>query len=346
MPALPSIREITLPERGFSSLSRRRRVIASAVWTGAAIGAGAAALLAADALWLRAVAVVAVAGCSVLAARYFALSVAAAGVDEHGLEEALALANVGYWTWDLRRGALYYSPTCGTALGHDPAELRASLSAWGKLVHPDDLPRARAALDAWIAGQAPQYDLEVRLRAADGSWRRIRDRGHRLEYAGDGRVTRATGLHIDIDRRRSVPSDASEGWMLIVDDDPDVRLIIETAARRLGYRAFSVDRAATALAVVAALPDVRIVITDHDMPGMTGIELAAALRSVGSDVPVLLTSGRSRDELGVAAASAFLPKPFSVDELRQALARLLPPPLDRAPEVVRGSIADDGSGPA
>lgn len=327
VPPLPALADLSLAE-GDASPSPSRRVLASAAWAGGAIGAAAAAVLASDAPWLRALAVAAVAVCSVFAARRSRPLVALAPAGDRDLEGALALADVGYWRWDLRHRSLSYSPTCASMLGHDPVQLGASISAWGKLVHPEDLARARAALDAWISGESPAYDVQVRIRTADGAWRWIRDRGHLLERDDAGKPIHVTGLHIDVDDHHHAPAASDAGWLLVVDDDPDIRLVIETAARRLGYRAISVDRAMTALAVVAALPDVRLIVSDHDMPEMTGIELVTALRQRGSDIPLLLTSGRPSDEIAVGKASAFLPKPFSLEEFRLAVTRLVPPRLD------------------
>ncbi len=58
--------------------------------------------------------------------------------------------------------------------------------------------------------------------------------------------------------------------------------------------------------------EIAIVVSDIQMPNMSGVELAHRIRKARSDVPVLLISGSEFDRLGLArvleVASAFLPK--------------------------------------
>jgi CheY-like chemotaxis protein len=87
------------------------------------------------------------------------------------------------------------------------------------------------------------------------------------------------------------------------------------------------------------------VITDIDMPGMSGPELARALTDRHPDTPVLFISGRPAPEgLADAAAgrpAAFLAKPFALSELRAAIAALAGDPGPGADRVRRPNAGQE-----
>ena len=121
----------------------------------------------------------------------------------------------------------------------------------------------------------------------------------------------------------------SSGWarILFVEDDEDQ---LDTTPRLLQTMGFSVEGEgdpANAAALVADDPHrFDLVITDYDMPGMSGIQLARRLAEVAPDLPVILVSGR---EDAVVAAS-HLPnirrvviKPYDKDDLSNAMSGVL-----------------------
>ncbi len=76
-----------------------------------------------------------------------------------------------------------------------------------------------------------------------------------------------------------------------------------------------------ALAVVDARP-VDAVLVDLGMPGMSGAEVVAALRSRRPRLPIVLCSGYDRIQRGPVVADAYLPKPFELEALQGTLERL------------------------
>jgi DNA-binding NtrC family response regulator len=112
--------------------------------------------------------------------------------------------------------------------------------------------------------------------------------------------------------------------VLVVDDD---RSLCETLAAGLGRRGFDVawrTSAAEALAEVAA-HDFDVIVTDLNMPGMTGIELCARIAEVRGEVPVVVLTAFGSFETAVAAIRAgaydFIGKPVQLDLLVIALRR-------------------------
>ena len=121
-------------------------------------------------------------------------------------EERYALAvravNDGIWDWDLPSDLIYLAPRWHAILGHPERSGHERPEAWFRLVHPDDLLRLRASIDAHLAGDVPHLESEHRMRHADGSWRWVLTRG--LAIRGiDGTATRMAGSLSDITDRRT-----------------------------------------------------------------------------------------------------------------------------------------------
>lgn len=108
---------------------------------------------------------------------------------------AFVASGDGLWDYDLRTTEIHYDDRCATMLGYEAGSIGSHLGAWGKLVHPGDLSRARDALDAFVRGTSPNYEVEVRLRAADGGWRRVLDKATVVERDDEGRPARLVGVH-------------------------------------------------------------------------------------------------------------------------------------------------------
>jgi two-component system response regulator AtoC len=110
--------------------------------------------------------------------------------------------------------------------------------------------------------------------------------------------------------------------VLVVDDEENLRLVLETMLRRHGY---TVKAAASAEAALAALeafgPD--FVLADVRMGGMSGIELTRELAARGSSVTVIVMSAYGSIELALEAMKAgaydYVAKPFKQDEVLLAL---------------------------
>ena len=102
----------------------------------------------------------------------------------------------------------------------------------------------------------------------------------------------------------------------IVDDDDAIRRALTMLARSAGYEARSYASAEAALEQLT--PDsAGCVVTDVRMPGMSGLDLQAALRARGVDLPVIVITGHGDVPMAVRAlkqgAADFLEKPFDDD---------------------------------
>jgi PAS domain S-box-containing protein len=127
---------------------------------------------------------------------------------------------------------------------------------------------------------------------------------------------------------QSLPTAAADAEIvLVVEDEARVRAMSCEALRELGYTVHEAASGEEALRIFAALDKVDLVFTDVVMAGMSGRQLADALRAASPGLKVLYTTGYTRNAVvhnGVLDKGvAFLPKPFSVEELAVKLRAVL-----------------------
>ena len=118
--------------------------------------------------------------------------------------------------------------------------------------------------------------------------------------------------------RAARESSLASQLVLVVDDVESVRRLIARTLTQHGYAVREASGAAEALKIADA-DNVALVITDVDMPGMNGLELASRLTEQWPGIRILVVSGQVAD----AGSFAFLPKPFARTELLRRVAELL-----------------------
>jgi signal transduction histidine kinase len=111
--------------------------------------------------------------------------------------------------------------------------------------------------------------------------------------------------------------------VLVVDDDPLILTSTAAMLDDLGHTVLQASAGARALDVLRAGPKVDLVITDQMMPGMTGIELARAIKQDWPDVPVILASGYTDLPDGLDPPTPRLTKPYRQPELAACIAGVL-----------------------
>jgi CheY-like chemotaxis protein len=116
--------------------------------------------------------------------------------------------------------------------------------------------------------------------------------------------------------------------VLVVDDDPRNRKLMEMLIQADGFAVRSVDSGPAALAAVAAEPPEHILL-DIMMPGMDGFDVLRRLKAdpLVSRIPVVMVTAlddeASRTRLGAAGASRVITKPVDRWALRACLAEFL-----------------------
>lgn len=135
--------------------------------------------------------------------------------------------------------------------------------------------------------------------------------------------------------------------VLVAEDDPGLRSVLERGLREHGYIVDAVvdgDEALTYLRSYAY----EVAVLDWRMPNTTGVEVIAKMRARGDRTPVLLLTARDATEDRVQGlnegADDYLVKPFSFPELIARLSALQRrPPLTLAPVLICGDVSFDPS---
>ncbi len=117
----------------------------------------------------------------------------------------------------------------------------------------------------------------------------------------------------------------TEGQVLLVDDDPAQLRVRELILRNAGFIVHVATSAESAMALLRAVPEkIGVVVTDHFLPGRSGVELVRELRLDLPDLPVLVLSGMPDIEEEYEGLNArFRTKPVPPGELIRVLQDLL-----------------------
>ena len=116
------------------------------------------------------------------------------------------------------------------------------------------------------------------------------------------------------------------GTILLVEDEPMVRTVAERALTRHGYKVLTANNGEEALEIVDRGDEIALLISDVVMPLMDGPTMVRQARKTRPDLPILFMSGYAEEQLRKSidiANVAFLPKPFSVKELAEAVRKAL-----------------------
>ncbi len=121
------------------------------------------------------------------------------------------------------------------------------------------------------------------------------------------------------------PCHASPAVILVVEDTEELRSSVVEYFRIVGFDVIATENAGAALAAIDSGIHVDLVFTDINMPGaMDGVGLARWLSVNRPLLPIILTSGEPRPELGRAAPHyRFVRKPYSLDALEHDIRQLV-----------------------
>ncbi len=128
----------------------------------------------------------------------------------------------------------------------------------------------------------------------------------------------------DRDARAGTWAAAKPHTVLLVEDEYIVRLVLEEMLQRLGYRVLAVENGEAALALFDVhAQEIELVVFDMSMPGMSGDTLFTMLKAAAPELKTLLTTGYSDnepiEEMRARGLNGFLPKPFTLQQVRETL---------------------------
>jgi len=115
-----------------------------------------------------------------------------------------------------------------------------------------------------------------------------------------------------------------EPVILVVDDEPLIRVLAKRFLERSGYKAMEAGSGAEALRVLRQQPcNIALLLTDIVMPGISGIELAQEAHALQPALPVIFLSGYSSRLADSVDSYPCLQKPFKRQELVRLVAKAL-----------------------
>ncbi len=164
-----------------------------------------------------------------------------------------------------------------------------------------------------VHGLAAQSGGTMKIDSAPG-------RGTRVELWLPAADTGVEQEFVEQEEGGPVSEQAGPLVVLVVDDDALVGMGTAAMVEDLGHAPIEAMSGPAALKLLTNRPDIKLVITDQAMPGMTGIELANEIRRLKPGLPIILASGYADLPLGQTTDLPRLAKPFRQEELAEAIA--------------------------
>jgi len=117
--------------------------------------------------------------------------------------------------------------------------------------------------------------------------------------------------------------------ILVVDDDPDIRIMIKIMLEFKGYTVVTLERGETSEEMLMS-GEFGLVIMDMLLSGMNGVDICARIKQNKSiaHIPIIMISAHpnARASCLEAGADDFIAKPFDMQEILMAIDRLMPGP--------------------
>jgi len=148
------------------------------------------------------------------------------------------------------------------------------------------------------------------------------------------RILQAAGEHVTISTREvlaPMPVENPKETVLVVDDDPAVRLVVAEVLTDLGYAFIEAADGAAALKVLQSEVRIDLLITDVGLPNnLNGRQVADAGRTIRPDLKVLFITGYAENAVvhhgHLGHNMHIMMKPFALDALRRRVTEIITSP--------------------
>jgi len=173
-----------------------------------------------------------------------------------------------------------------------------------------------------IYGFAKQSGGEVRINSEVGRGTSVCIYLPRFQGEADGEETAA--------QRKGVPRARNGETVLVVDDEPTIRMLVTETLEELGYGAIEAIDGATAMRVVQSDERIDLLVTDVGLPGgMNGRQVADAARQLRPGLKVLFITGYAENAAvgseHLEAGMQVLTKPFAMEDLARRIKEIVTP---------------------
>ncbi len=137
------------------------------------------------------------------------------------------IGQIGHWEWNSATDENKWSPEIEALYGLAPGTFGSTYDAWARLVHPDDLPQAAAALERAL--ETGKYFTEFRVIWPDGSIHWLEARAYVFKDDND-KLTRIMGVNMDVTERKRVEEalrESDERFRMLADNIPQLAWIAD-----------------------------------------------------------------------------------------------------------------------
>lgn len=160
-------------------------------------------------------------------------------------------------------------------------------------------------------------------------------RGHIAIESSEGQ---GTTIRLYLPRHRGEVDEAREGGdtvthagagetVLVIEDDPSVRLLVLQVLEELGYRTIETESGRDATPILQSSRPIDLMISDVGLPGLNGRQLAEIARETRPDLPILFMTGYAEQAADQAAfldpGMEIIAKPFAIDQLAMRIDTIL-----------------------
>ncbi|WP_018412718.1 PAS domain-containing hybrid sensor histidine kinase/response regulator [Methyloversatilis thermotolerans] len=172
------------------------------------------------------------------------------------LQDIIDATRAATWELELSTGAMRVNERWADMLGHTLAEVMPlTIDNLERYVHPDDLAVARDRLFKHLAGEAPHYEYDIRMKHREGRYVWVAARGQVTRRTPSGQPLVISGTHIDVSERREAEErlrESEERYRLLSENANDVIWLYDLDAQRFLYISQAVERI-TGLTVTEAM---------------------------------------------------------------------------------------------
>jgi CheY-like chemotaxis protein len=124
----------------------------------------------------------------------------------------------------------------------------------------------------------------------------------------------------------AAPTGAGE-TVLVIEDDPAVRLLVMQVLEELGYRGIETADGRQAVPILESSRKIDLLISDVGLPGLNGRQLAEIARETRPDLPILFMTGYAKQAADQAAflggGMEIITKPFAIEQLGRRIGEIL-----------------------
>ena len=112
--------------------------------------------------------------------------------------------NLGHWYWNIRANQVTFNPLKLTTLGYERSQIpeQVDYQFFTEKLHPDDFKNTMDAMYDHLYGRADVYEVEYRIRAADGTYKWFYDRGRITQVDENGKPIFLAGIVFDITEKK------------------------------------------------------------------------------------------------------------------------------------------------